>query len=91
MGRAWLQGHGLQDSGSAAVLSLHSCSCSSQATLPASLLQHGGLFSAEYSFRAAPAPGPNQTVHILTLADQGVGEQRGWVSLRLRVVGVGVL
>ncbi|KAL4435011.1 hypothetical protein ABPG77_003836 [Micractinium sp. CCAP 211/92] len=36
-----------------------------------------GLFSDEYSFRAAPAPGPDQTVHILTLADQGVGEVDG--------------
>lgn len=36
-----------------------------------------GLFSAEYSFRGAPAPGPDQTVHILTLADQGVGEVDG--------------
>ncbi|KAL4458159.1 hypothetical protein ABPG75_013024 [Micractinium tetrahymenae] len=36
-----------------------------------------GLFSAEYSFRAAPAPGPDQAVHILTLADQGVGEVDG--------------
>lgn len=35
-----------------------------------------GSFSAVYSFRAPPLPGADQTVHILTLADQGVGRAR---------------
>lgn len=48
--------------------------CPSPPVLPALPVQRSGLFSDEFSFHAAPAPGPDQTVHILTLADQGVGE-----------------
>lgn len=34
----------------------------------------GGQWSEVFEFHAPPAPGPGQAVHILVLADQGVGE-----------------
>ena len=39
-------------------------------------LQDTGSWSQVFSFQAPPLPGADGSVHILTLADQGVGEVR---------------
>jgi hypothetical protein len=59
------------------------------------VVQSSGIFGPEFSFRAPPLAGPGATVHILALADQGVGEQPPpcfpqllavlWLWLRLRL------
>lgn len=41
----------------------------------------GGGFSQEFSFTAAPAPGPDATVKILAVADMGQGEEDGSMEM----------
>ena len=42
--------------------------------VPHLTLQDAGSWSPVFSFRAPPLAGPGESVHILALADQGVGE-----------------